>query len=64
MLEDFFGVNYSSTDEKWQEILQAFGDPLTKKKSHHVRFLFHNVNGISINEGLHVMTETATIGAL
>ena len=37
--------------------------PTRKGKAHHTRFLFKHVNGISINEGMHVMSETATIGA-
>ena len=63
-LEDCFRLDYIGIEEKCQETLEAFGDPLAKKKAHHIRFLFQNVNGISINEGLHVMTETSTIGAL
>ena len=37
---------------------------MVDKEETTVRFLFQNINGISFREGLDVMPETATIGAL
>ncbi|KAL7524317.1 hypothetical protein ACHAXR_000531, partial [Thalassiosira sp. AJA248-18] len=46
------------------EAIEASGDHLRDKDPGILRFAFQNINGISLREGLSVMPETATIGAL
>ena len=63
-LQDCFGFDVSSLSEEENEAIEASGDPLIDKESGSVRFAFQNIHGISIREGLHVMPEIATMGAL
>jgi len=66
MFHRYFGLDLSSITEKYQNTLGVFGDPLVHKRDGNLCFLFQfqTINGSSINEGLHVVPETATIGAL
>ena len=58
-----FGLDISESDPS-KGAIEATGDPLTSKPKGILRYAFQNINGISIREGLQVMLEIATIGAL
>ena len=58
-----FGLDISESDPS-KGAIEATGDPLTSKPKGILRYAFQNINGISIREGLQVMPEIATIGAL
>ena len=61
-LADCFG--YDDLKEALNDAIEASGDSLIDKAPNIIRFAFQNINGISLREGLHVMPEVATIGAL
>jgi len=46
------------------EAVDASGNKLINKQEGLMRFVFQNIHGNSIREGLQLMLETATIGAL
>ena len=62
-IAECFGFDISESDPS-KGAIEATGDPLQKKAQGIIRYAFQNINGISIREGLKVMPEIATIGAL
>ena len=63
-LEDCFGISLKAFSDPSSGAIEATGDPLIDKPDNCIRLAFQNVNGIGIREGLDLMPETATIGAL
>jgi len=63
-LENCFGISLESFSDPSSGTIEATGDPLIDKPDNCIRLAFKNVNSIGIQEGLDVMPETATIGAL
>ena len=60
MLEECFGINPSHLVDPSSGSIEATGDPIVDKLDVWVRFAFQDVNGISLQEGLYVIPETAT----
>ena len=62
-IAECFGYDINADDPS-SGAIEATGDKLINKADRVVRFALQNINGLSLREGLQVMPEVATIGAL
>ena len=63
-IADCFGYDLDSMNTRLSEAIGASGDELVNKSKDCIRFAFQNVHGIRMANDMHLMPETATIGAL